>query len=55
MKKFAVMEITHILGSRYNKDLQIIEAETIEEAIETYKADRPWIDRYNREVSAHEA
>ena len=54
MKKFAMMEITQILGERYNKDLEIIKAKNIEEAIVIYKSDRPWIDRNNCEVSAHE-
>ena len=51
--KYAVMQVTTILGTRYNKDLQVIEAETIEEVIAIYKSTRPHIDQFNVKVSAH--
>ena len=50
MAKYAVAEITHILSTEYNEDLQIIEAESKEQAIEIYKSDRPWIDQYDRKI-----
>lgn len=51
MKKFAVMEIMGVLGEKkYNKDLQIIEAETVKEAVEVYRQDRP----HSVEIVAHD-
>lgn len=51
--KYAVMEVTTILGEQYNKNLEVIEAKTIEEAIAIYKSTRPHIDQFDLKVSAH--
>ena len=50
MKKFAVMEIMRMLGEKYNKYVQIIEAETAKEAVEIYRQDRP----HSVEIVAHD-
>ena len=55
MTKYAVAEVTKVLGKKMNKDLKIIEASSEEEAIKIYKSNRPWIERYGIEVNTHEA
>ena len=51
--KYAVMEVTTILGTQCNKNLEVIEAKTIEEAIMIYKSTKPHIDQFGLKVSAH--
>lgn len=48
--KFTVCEISNLMGTKVNRDLKIIKAESEEEAVSIYKSTRPWIDRYNCEV-----